>query len=124
MEYGVPHEHGPAAARRVIEWVRAERYPVFFPIEMRVAAGDDALLSPSHERDTAYVAVHQYSGMEWRPYFEAVEKIMDSYGGPPHRCKGPLPKAPALAHRYPHGSEVQLARDRLDTDRTFTKAYS
>jgi L-gulonolactone oxidase len=36
----------PAAARRVIEWVRANRYPVFFPIEMRVRPGDDALLSP------------------------------------------------------------------------------
>ena len=84
MEYGVPREHGPEAARRVIEWVRANRYPVFFPIEMRVAAGDDALLSPSHERDTAYIAVHQYRGMEWRPYFEAVEAIMREYGGRPH----------------------------------------
>src|SRR6188474_1731592 len=36
MEYGVPREHGPEAARRVIEWVRGNRYPVFFPIEMRV----------------------------------------------------------------------------------------
>ena len=47
-------------------------------------AADDALLSPSHERDTAYIAVHQYRGMEWRPYFEAVEEIMNAYGGRPH----------------------------------------
>ena len=84
MEYGVPRENGPEAIRRVIEWVRGNRYPVFFPIEMRVTAADDALLSPSHERDTAYIAVHQYRGMEWRPYFEAVEEIMDGYGGRPH----------------------------------------
>ncbi len=84
MEYGVPREHGPEAARRVIEWIRTNRYPVFFPIEMRVTAGDDALLSPSHERDTAYIAVHQYRGMEWRPYFEAVEAIMNEFGGRPH----------------------------------------
>src|SRR5262249_40111166 len=75
MEYAVPREHGPTAVRRVVEWVRANRYPVFFPIEVRVTAGDDADLSPSHERDTTYVAVHQYRGMEWRPYFEAVEAI-------------------------------------------------
>ncbi|HEX5375859.1 MAG TPA: D-arabinono-1,4-lactone oxidase, partial [Solirubrobacterales bacterium] len=31
MEYGVPREHGPEAVRRVIEWVRSNRYPVFFP---------------------------------------------------------------------------------------------
>src|ERR1044072_5259407 len=53
MEYGVPREHGPEAARRVIEWVRANSYPVFFPLEMRVAAGDEAVLRPSYERATA-----------------------------------------------------------------------
>src|SRR3954469_25341376 len=76
MEYPLPREHGPEAARRVVEWVRSNRYPVFFPIEMRVSAGDDATLSPAHERDTAYIAVHQYRGMERRPYFEAVEALM------------------------------------------------
>ena len=91
MEYAVPREHGPEAARRVIEWVRSNRYPVFFPIEMRVAAGDDALLSPAHERDTAYIAVHQYRGMEWRPYFEAVEAIMDELRRPPPLGQAPLP---------------------------------
>ena len=91
MEYGVPRENGPEAVRRVIEWVRGNRYPVFFPIEMRVTAADDALLSPSHERDTAYIAVHQYRGMEWRPYFEAVEEIMDEYGGRPALGQAPLP---------------------------------
>ena len=101
MEYGVPREHGPEAARRVIEWVRANRYPVFFPIEMRVAAGDDALLSPSHERDTAYIAVHQYRGMEWRPYFEAVEEIMRDYGGRPHWGKRHFQTAETLAPLYP-----------------------
>ena len=107
MEYGVPREHGPEAARRVIEWVRSNRYPVFFPIEMRVAAGDDALLSPSHERDTAYIAVHQYRGMEWRPYFEAVEAIMDDYGGRPHWGKRHFQTAATLAPRYPRWAEFQ-----------------
>ena len=91
MEYAVPREHGPEAARRVIEWVRRNRYPVFFPIEMRVSAGDDALLSPAYGRDSAYIAVHQYRGMEWRPYFEAVEEIMDGFGGPPSLGQAPLP---------------------------------
>lgn len=124
MEYGVPREHGPEAARRVIEWVRANRYPVFFPIEMRVTAGDDALLSPSHERDTAYVAVHQYRGMEWRPYFEAVEEIMNGYGGRPHWGKRHFQTAETLAPRYPAWSEFQRARDELDPGRTFTNAYA
>jgi len=124
MEYGVPREHGPEAARRVIEWVRANRYPVFFPIEMRVAAGDDALLSPSHERDTAYIAVHQYRGMEWRPYFEAVEAIMRDYGGRPHWGKRHFQTAETLAPLYPQWDRYQEARDELDPGRVFTNEYA
>lgn len=124
MEYGVPREHGPEAVRRVIEWVRSNRYPVFFPIEMRVAAGDDALLSPSHERDTAYIAVHQYRGMEWRPYFEAVEEIMSSYQGRPHWGKRHFQTAETLAPRYPSWSAFQQAREELDPGRTFTNEYA
>ena len=124
MEYGVPREHGPEAARRVIEWVRSNRYPVFFPIEMRVAAGDDALLSPSHERDTAYIAVHQYRGMEWRPYFEAVEAIMAEYGGRPHWGKRHFLTAATFAERYPAWAEFQAARDELDPNRVFTNEYA
>ena len=124
MEYGVPREHGPEAARRVIEWVRSNRYPVFFPIEMRVAAGDDALLSPSHERDTAYIAVHQYRGMEWRPYFEAVEGIMNEYEGRPHWGKRHFQTAATLAPRYPAWAEFQRARQELDPGRAFTNEYA
>ncbi|HEX8753465.1 MAG TPA: D-arabinono-1,4-lactone oxidase [Solirubrobacterales bacterium] len=124
MEYAIPREHGPEAARRVIEWVRSNRYPVFFPIEMRVAAGDDASLSPSHGRDTAYVAVHQYRGMEWRPYFEAVEEIMDSYGGRPHWGKRHFQTAATLAPRYPAWEEFRRARDELDPGRVFANEYT
>jgi FAD-linked oxidoreductase len=124
MEYGVPRERGPEAARRVIEWVRSNRYPVFFPIEMRVAAGDDALLSPSHERDTTYIAVHQYRGMEWRPYFEAVEAIMDDYEGRPHWGKRHFQTAATLAPRYPAWARFQAARGELDPERVFSNEYA
>jgi L-gulonolactone oxidase len=124
MEYGVPREHGPEAARRVVEWVRTNGYPVFFPIEMRVAAGDDALLSPSHERDTTYIAVHQYRGMKWRPYFEAVEEIMRGYGGRPHWGKRHFQTAATLAPLYPEWSKFQAARDELDPDRVFGNEYA
>jgi FAD-linked oxidoreductase len=124
MEYGVPREQGPEAARRVVEWVRDNRYPVFFPIEMRVAAGDDSLLSPSHDRDTAYIAVHQYRGMEWRPYFEAVEGIMRGYGGRPHWGKRHFQTAETLAPLYPEWDAFQAAREELDPNRVFTNEYA
>jgi L-gulono-1,4-lactone dehydrogenase len=124
MEYGVPRQHGPEAVRRVIEWVRSNEYPVFFPIEMRVAAADDAFLSPSHERDTAYIAVHQYRGMEWRPYFEAVEEIMNDYGGRPHWGKRHFQTAATLAPRYPAWGDFQRARETLDPGRVFSNEYT
>jgi L-gulono-1,4-lactone dehydrogenase len=124
MEYAIPREHGPEAVRRVVEWVRSNRYPVFFPIEVRVAAPDDADLSTAHERPTAYVAVHQYRGMEWRPYFEAVESIMNDYEGRPHWGKRHFQTAATLAPRYPRWSAFQAARDALDPTRAFTNEYA
>jgi L-gulonolactone oxidase len=124
MEYGVPRENGPEAARRVIDWVRSNSYPVFFPIEMRVVAGDDALISPSHERDTAYIAVHQYHGMEWRPYFEAVESIMNEYGGRPHWGKRHFQTHATLPGRYPRWADFLAARDELDPQRVFRNPYT
>ncbi|HKT82623.1 MAG TPA: D-arabinono-1,4-lactone oxidase [Solirubrobacterales bacterium] len=124
MEYGVPRERGPEAVRRVVDWVRSKRYPVFFPIEMRVTAGDDALISPSHERDTVYIAVHQYRGMEWRPYFEAVEAIMNEYGGRPHWGKRHFQTAATFPERYPRWDAFLAAREELDPGHAFTNEYA
>jgi len=124
MEYAVPAEQCGEAVRRVLELVRERALPVGFPIEFRVVAPDDALLSPAHERDTAYVAVHQYQGAEWRPYFEAVEAIMDSYGGRPHWGKRHFQTAETLAPRYPRWHDFQAVRDRLDPGRAFRNAYT
>ena len=71
--------------------IERRRLPIGFPIELRVTAPDDAMLSTAHERPTAYIAVHQYVGMEFETYFRAVEAIMDEYGGRPALGKAPLP---------------------------------
>ena len=84
MEYAIPREHGAEAVRRVLDLIERRRLPIGFPIEVRVVAGDDAFLSTAHGRDTCYVAVHQYHGMEFESYFRGVEAIMDPYGGRPH----------------------------------------
>jgi L-gulonolactone oxidase len=124
MEYALPLEHGPEALRRVLEWVARERYPVAFPVECRMVAADDALLSPSFERETFYMAVHQYKGMEWRPYFEAVEAIAGEYGGRPHWGKRHMLERATLAARYPRFEDFLAVRDRLDPQRVFANAYT
>jgi L-gulonolactone oxidase len=110
--------------RRVLELIRSRGNEVAMPIECRVVAADDALLSPAHERATAYVAVHQYQGMQWRPYFEAVEEIMDSYSGRPHWGKRHFQTHETLAGRYPRWADFAVVRDRLDPDRVFANEYT
>ncbi len=49
---------------------------MLFPLEVRFGAADDAFLSPAFERDSSYVAVHVYRGMDFETYFRGVEAIM------------------------------------------------
>ena len=82
MEYSIPREHAADAVRGAREIL--ERHPVSFPIELRFVAADDALLSPAHGRDSAYVAVHVFEGLPWEAPFREVEALMSGYGGRPH----------------------------------------
>lgn len=124
MEYALPREHGPEAVDAVLRLIERERFEVAMPIECRVVAGDDALLSPSHRRDTTYIAVHQYRGMEWRPFFEAVEEIMRGFDGRPHWGKRHSRTAADLAPAYPRWAEFQEVRNRFDPNRVFTNDYA
>ena len=124
MEYAIPREHGAEAVRRVLARVRERRLPVGFPIEFRVVAPDDAFLSTAHERRTAYVAVHQYQGAPWEPYFRAVEEIMTGYGGRPHWGKRHFQSAATLEELYPRWRDFQRIRARLDPEGRFSNPYT
>jgi L-gulonolactone oxidase len=124
MEYALPREHTAEALRRVMELVPARGFEVPFPIEVRLVAEDDALLSPVHGRPSGYVAVHMFKGMAWEPYFRAVEAIMDEYGGRPHWGKRHFQTAETLRPRYPGWDDWQGVRARLDPDGRFGNAYS
>jgi L-gulonolactone oxidase len=124
MEYAVPREDGAEAVRRVLDLIERRRLPIGFPIEVRVVAADDAFLSTAHGRDTCYVAVHQYHGMEFENFFRAVEEIMDSYAGRPHWGKRHYQRAETLRPRYPEWDRWQAVRARLDPGGAFTNDYS
>jgi L-gulono-1,4-lactone dehydrogenase len=124
MEYGIPREHGAEAVRRVLDLIERGGFEVSFPIEVRFVAPDEALLSPSHERETCYLAVHMYRGSEWEPYFRGVEEIMDSYEGCPHWGKRHFQTAGSLASRYPRWADFQRVRSRLDPEGRFGNAHT
>jgi FAD-linked oxidoreductase len=123
MEYAVPRERVAEALERVLAVIERLRLPVGFPIELRVVAPDDALLSTAHERPTAYLAVHQYVGMEFETYFRAVEAIMDEYEGRPHWGKRHYQSAATLRPRYPQWDRFAEIRERFDPERRFENDY-
>jgi len=122
MEYALPRPVAADAVRAIK--ATAERHAINFPIEVRFVAPDDALLSPVHERETAYVAVHAFKGMEWEPYFRAVEAIADEHGGRPHWGKRHFQTAATLAPRYPGWERFAAVRGRMDPGGVFSNAYT
>ena len=123
MEYALPRERAAEALERVLALIERRRLPIGFPIELRVVRPDDALLSTAYERPTAYIAVHQYVGMEFETYFRAVEAIMDEYEGRPHWGKRHYQSAATLRQRYPEWDRFAEIRARLDPERRFENDY-
>jgi L-gulono-1,4-lactone dehydrogenase len=122
-EWAIPRGAVRDAVRDVMALIERRRLPVTFPIEVRFAAADDALLSTAYERDSAYVAVHQFVGVEYEAYFRAVEEVMLDLDGRPHWGKRHYAEADVLAPRYPAWDRFQRVRERLDPDGVFTNAH-
>jgi FAD-linked oxidoreductase len=123
MEYAVPVERGAACLRELVEFIRRQQVPVYFPLEYRFVKGDDIPLSPMYGRDSALIAVHQYQGMEWRSYFEGAEAIFRNHGGRPHWGKHHWQTAATLRPLYPRWEHFQQVRERLDPHGRFLNPY-
>jgi L-gulonolactone oxidase len=122
-EYAVPLAELPAVLRELRSAVERLERPVMFPVEVRVAAADDIWLSTAHQRATAYIAVHQYSGMPYREWFDAFEAITRAAGGRPHWGKLHRCAASALRASYPRFDDFLRVRADVDPERTFTNRY-
>ena len=122
MEYSIPRER----AAEAVDAVKAilERHPVSFPIELRFVRGDDALLSPAHGRDSAYLAIHLFEGMPYEAPFREVEALLSSeFEGRPHWGKRSFLGPGELARRYPGWDAFQRVRRELDPERRFANAW-
>jgi L-gulonolactone oxidase len=121
MEYAVPRAHSADAIREIKEV--ATRFDTPMPIEVRWVAPDDAFLSPAGGRDTCYIAVHQYRGMDFEPYFRACEAVFDRYQGRPHWGKRHFQTAATLRERYPDWDRFAEVRRRFDPKGRFANPY-
>ena len=123
MEYGIPAEAAAEALNRVRSFIKQSGLMPIFPVEVRFTAGDDIPLSTASGRDSCYIAVHVFEGMQYQQYFEAVESIMNDYGGRPHWGKLHFQTAETLAPRYPDWERFQQVRARVDPEGRFSNPY-
>lgn len=123
MEFAVPLDRLGAAFSAVRRLIAENDWRIEFPIEVRTAAGDDRWLSTAHGRDSGYIAVHRYAGVDPTDYFAAVEEALSALDGRPHWGKMHTQDAAALRSRYPRFDDFVALRSRLDPDRVFRNAY-
>jgi L-gulono-1,4-lactone dehydrogenase len=124
MEYALPRAQITGAVRRVLGLIDEQGFAVPFPIEVRTVAADDAMLSTAYERDSGYIAVHMFEGMEWERYFHAVEAVFSDLDGRPHWGKRHFQTVATLRPRYPEWDRFQAVRARLDPEGKFRNEYA
>ncbi|HLS61727.1 MAG TPA: D-arabinono-1,4-lactone oxidase [Virgibacillus sp.] len=123
MEYSV-HAEDMAAVIKDIQYVLMKRkLTVHFPIECRYVQQDDIWLSPSYQRESAYIAVHMYKGMKFKEYFDAVEEVFQHYDGRPHWGKMHTMATKHLREAYPRLDDFLQVRKELDPTGLFLNDY-
>ncbi len=118
----VPRADGIACVREVIAALE-RRNDVFFPLEFRFIKGDDAWLSPFHQRDSCSIAVHAAQGEPYDYLLSEIGPIYRKYQGGPHWGKLHDLKAPQLAALYPRWKDFLALRAQLDPDGRMLNPY-
>lgn len=114
MEYNIPIEHFQEVKRAIVTLLEKKNFMVPFPLEVRFVQQDDIWLSPAYGRQSAYIAAHQFKGMEYKGYFAALEEIFVHYSGRPHWGKMNTRTGSFFAETYPCWSPFNDIRRKLD----------
>jgi len=96
---------------------------VLFPIEVRFCRRDDLYLSPSSDRDVAYISAHTYADEAYHGYFQRVEQIMKRFGGRPHWGKLHFLSGNDFAYLYPRWDDFHRERQTLDPEGLYLNPY-
>ncbi len=114
MEYHLPRDAQIPALREVMAAIEADRSDVFFPVEVRTIAADDAWLSPFYQRPSGSIAVHAYYKDDHDFLFDLIEPILRRHEGRPHWGKLNSLTAADFARIYPRWKEANEVRRALD----------
>lgn len=123
MEYTVPADQGLACLQEIVDVIRQQDFPVFFPIEFRYTAADDTLLGMFAQRAGCSISVHQYHRQDYHALFAAIEPVFRKYQGRPHWGKLHTLTARELRGVYPRFDEFRAVRQRVDPQGRFLNPY-
>ncbi len=123
MEFHVPAETQLAALKEVVAAIEANRTDVFFPIEARRIAPDEAWLSPFQGGEHGSIAVHCYYRDEYKFLFSLVEPILRRHGGRPHWGKLNSLSGADFAALYPRWNDFKAMRKAMDPDARLLNPY-
>lgn len=116
MEYHVPIAEQVGALREIIARIERDAPGVFFPIEARIIAPDDAWLSPFYQRESGSIAIHAWYREDHEWMFRLAEPVLRETGGRPHWGKLHSLGAMELQRLYPMFAEAQAMRRTIDPD--------
>ncbi|WP_318614579.1 D-arabinono-1,4-lactone oxidase [Sporosarcina sp. YIM B06819] len=122
-EYAIPLHQFEACIEEIHDFLRAHPFFVHFPIECRVTTGEDAFLSPTQGRATAFLAFHMYKGMDEGHYFKWVHKLMETYEGRPHYGKMNDLTIEKMHKLYPNIDRFMAIREQCDPKDVFLTNY-
>jgi len=114
MEYHLPLAEQVEALREIIARIERDAPGVFFPIEARIIAPDDAWLSPFFGRESGSIAVHAWYKEDHDWMFRLIEPVLREAGGRPHWGKLHSLGAAELQALYPMFRQAGELRRTLD----------
>ncbi len=123
MEFHLPVANQLKALEEVVATIEKERPDVFFPIEVRRIAADDAWLSPFQGGPRGSVAVHAYYRDDFSFLYALIEPIFRRYDGRPHWGKLHTLNGGQLAALYPRWKDFLAVRQALDPEGRMLNPY-
>lgn len=123
MEFHLPVDAQLEALAEVVATIEQERPDVFFPIEVRRIAADDAWLSPFHGGPRGSIAVHTHYKDDFSFLYELIEPIFRRHGGRPHWGKLHNLRGQQLAALYPRWDDFLKVRAELDPEGRMLNPY-
>ncbi|HSM95640.1 MAG TPA: D-arabinono-1,4-lactone oxidase [Rhizomicrobium sp.] len=123
MEFHMPAGAQLSALKEVVATIEKYRPDVFFPIETRRIATDDAWLSPFQGGEHGSVAVHAYYKDDYDFFFTMIQPIFRRHGGRPHWGKLNSLTTKDFASLYPRWNDFVSLRRQMDPEGRLMNSY-